>query len=93
MSNINTKILFTMKTERGLKEKAQKIARDLGLSLGTLVNALLKQFIRDKGVFLSVDRKPNKELIKSIHRANLELKRSKLPKAVDVEGLLSELNS
>lgn len=93
MINVDSKILFTMKTERGLKEKAQKIAKELGLSLGTLLNALLKQFVRDKEVFLSINGKPSKELLRSIHKANLELKKSKLPKAVDIEGLLSELKS
>lgn len=45
---------MTIKTEKKLKGKAQKIARDLGFPLGTLVNAFLRQFVRNKTVYFTV---------------------------------------
>lgn len=42
-----------VKLDRDVKEKAQKLASEFGLSLSTLINAQLKQFIREKRLYLS----------------------------------------
>ncbi len=42
------KTILNVKTEVAVKRDAQKLAYELGLSLSTVVNAYLRQFIRDK---------------------------------------------
>lgn len=50
----NTKTILNIKTEKSIKEEAQKVAQELGIPLGTAINAFLKQFIREKEITLSV---------------------------------------
>ena len=45
--------MINIKTDKEVKEKAQEIAKELGLPLSTIVNAQLKQFIREKELHLS----------------------------------------
>ena len=44
------KITLNIKADRDVKQKAQKVARDLGMPLSTIINAYLNQFIRTKEV-------------------------------------------
>lgn len=46
--------LITVKTDSKVKSQAKKLAGDLGVSLSTVINSSLKQFIRDKELHLSV---------------------------------------
>ena len=48
---------------------AKIIQKELGFSLGTLVNALLKQFVRNREVNISSEYRPTPELIASIREA------------------------
>lgn len=45
--------LITVKTDSKVKAQAQKIAGELGVSLSTVINTSLKQFIRDKELYIS----------------------------------------
>ncbi len=47
------KTLINIKADKAVKEDAQKLAQELGLSLSAVVNAQLKQFIRSRSVYLS----------------------------------------
>ena len=47
------KTIVNIKTEKEVKENAQKIARDLGLSLSDVLNASLRNFIRSREVYFS----------------------------------------
>ena len=44
------KTLINVKTDKEVKEQAQRIAEELGVPLSTVVNAYLKEFIRNKEV-------------------------------------------
>ena len=48
------KTLLNIKTDKDVKEDAQKIARELGVPLSTVVNAYLKEFVRERAVHLSL---------------------------------------
>ena len=43
----------SLKLDDAVKRKAQAIAKEFGLSLSTVVNAQLKQFIRDRQLVLT----------------------------------------
>lgn len=47
------KTILNVKTDKDVKERAQNVAKELGLPLSTVVNAFLKQFIREKEVVFS----------------------------------------
>src|SRR3979490_1334018 len=56
---MNTATIF-IKTERKVKEEAQKTAEELGFSLSSILNAFLRQFVKTKAVHFSVqDETPN----------------------------------
>jgi addiction module RelB/DinJ family antitoxin len=48
------KTVINIKADKEVKEKAQRIARTLGLPLSTVINAYLRQFIRNKEVHFSL---------------------------------------
>lgn len=60
---MNTTMLIKM--DKGLKTKAQSLAKEMGLPLGTLVNNYLKTFVTDRQVTFTAPM-PNKETIKAI---------------------------
>jgi len=47
---LGMKTVINIKTDKEVKRNAQKLAEELGLSLSTVVNAYLKQFVRSKEV-------------------------------------------
>jgi addiction module RelB/DinJ family antitoxin len=49
-----TKTVINIKADKEVKKNAQKIAEELGLSLSAVINAYLRQFIRNKEIHLSV---------------------------------------
>ena len=88
----NTKTFIAIKTDKNLKREAQEVAETLGLSLGTLVNALLKQFVRTKEVTLSVSERPSARLIAAIAAGEKELAEGTLPKpAKSVDELMKRI--
>jgi len=54
--NMKTKTIINIKTDKSLKKAAQETAKELGVPLGTAINAFLKQFVREKELTLSADR-------------------------------------
>lgn len=51
------KTMMAIKTDIAVKKRAQKVAADLGLTLSAVVNAMLKQFVRDRAITLSATPK------------------------------------
>lgn len=60
---------LTIKTKKELRDEAKKTAEKLGLPLSTVVNALLKQFTRDKEIVLSLNV-PNARTQRALRRAS-----------------------
>lgn len=48
------KTVINIKTDKEVKKDAQKIASDLGFSLSAIINAYLKQFVRNKEVYFGI---------------------------------------
>lgn len=71
---MNTTMLI--KTNKELKTKAQILAKEMGLPLGTLINNYLKTFVIERqAVFTSP--MPNKKTIKAIEQARRDIKAGK----------------
>ncbi|HCS78862.1 TPA: hypothetical protein DIV55_03895 [Patescibacteria group bacterium] len=62
---MNTAAIY-IKTNPEIKAKAQKIAKELGLSLSALVNAWLKQLVRTKTVTFSTSAEEPSEYLKKL---------------------------
>lgn len=71
------KTMINIKTDKEVKEQAQKIAKELGLPLSTVVNAYLKEFVRDRAVRFSVEPKIRPEIGKLLKRASKDYKNRK----------------
>ncbi len=48
------KTLINIKTDKEVKEGAQRVAKELGLSLSAIINASLKQLVKNKEVHFSI---------------------------------------
>ncbi len=67
--------VINIKTDIKIKKQAQKVSADLGLSLSGAINAFLRQMIRDKQVYFSLDESnPSVDLLKALEEAKLDRK-------------------
>lgn len=67
------KIIINIKADKKVKQNAQKVARELGLPLSTVINAYLKQFIRNREVYFSSAPRMTAELEEIIGKARKDL--------------------
>lgn len=74
---METKTLINIKTEKEVKENAQKLARELGLSLTDVMNAALRNFIRTREVTFSAIPRMTPELEGLIGRARQDFQEKK----------------
>ena len=56
------KTLINIKADKEVKEGAQELARELGLPLSVVVNAYLKDFIRNRGINISAVPRMSRQL-------------------------------
>lgn len=72
---MNTTAIY-IKTDPEIKSKAQKVAKELGLSLSSLLNGWLRQLIKTKTVtFSSYGEYPNEATRKILRQAELDWKK------------------
>lgn len=71
------KTLINIKTDKVVKTKAQKIAKELGVPLSTVINAYLKEFIRNREVRLSLEPRLRPEIEKILEQAKKDFKKGK----------------
>lgn len=56
------KTVINIKADKEIKEEAQKLAAELGLPLSAIINAYLREFIRNRAVHFSAVPRMSKEL-------------------------------
>lgn len=80
-----TQTMISVKMDKSLKIAAQKTAAEFGLPLGTMINAFLKQIVREKKLTLSLSLSPTPYLKHIISEGDAELRKSKklAPKSYD----------
>jgi addiction module RelB/DinJ family antitoxin len=70
---MNTYTILNIKTDKKLKAEAKKVSEELGVPLSTVINAFLKQFVRDKEITLSANQyRPTPYLESIIEQAQKE---------------------
>ena len=64
---------LTVKTDKKLRNEAKKVAKELGVPLTVAVNAMLRQFVRDRRLVLEgkcvLGHTPNAETQKALAQA------------------------
>lgn len=71
-----SKIVINIKTDLKIKKEAKKIASELGLTLSSVINVQLRQFIKSKSIFCSLDYEiPTKELLLDLKQAQSDYKK------------------
>ena len=71
------KTLINIKADIDVKEKAQKVARDLGMPLSTIINAYLGQLIRTKEVHFTLEGELKPSVKKRLDRLTKEAREGK----------------
>lgn len=71
--NDTNKTVLNVKTDKEVKEEAQKLAKELGVPLSTVVNGYLRQFIRDREVTFSAAPRMSKQLEDTIAEAEEDI--------------------
>ncbi len=71
------KTLINIRTDVEVKNEAQKVARDMGLPLSTVINAYLRQFIRTKEIHFSVEGELKPSVKKRLDRLMKEARKGK----------------
>ena len=88
------KTIINIKTDKALKEAAQQTAKEIGIPLGTAINAFLKQFVRDKEITLSSHKAhPTPYLQKIIKEAEKEYVRGDSTGPLSGKQLLDHLKT
>lgn len=86
------KTQVNLKIDTHIKERAQKRARELGLSLSSVVNATLSQFARTGELELSSAPRMTPYLEDLIKEARLDYEAGKLEVFDTVDDLVASLN-
>lgn len=71
------KTIINIKTNEEIKKEARKIADNLGLSLSAIINAYLRQFIRNKEIYFSLTNKMSSELEELLGKIELDIRKKK----------------
>ena len=71
------KTVINIKTEKEVKIDAQKLAKEMGFSLSALINAYLKQFLRNKEVYFSSASKMSPKLENFLSKIEFDIQRNK----------------
>lgn len=90
---MSTKTVLNIKTDAKLKKRAQTVARNLGLPLGTVINRYLQEFVIEQRVVFERPEIPNAKTAKILRQArkDIEAGRNMSPMFDSVEDALAWL--
>lgn len=80
---MNNTAVINIRTDVGIKTKAQRIAEKLGLSLSAVINAYLRQFVRTKAVSFSLEEQPSEFLLQTLAKSKKDIKAGYVSPAFD----------
>ena len=87
-----TATILNIKTDKKLKAEAKAVADGMGLTLTTVVNSMLKQFVREKEITFSVQEYPSPMLREALKEARAEFEAGELTVFSNVEDLIADLH-
>ena len=71
------KTVINIKTDKDLKLEAQEVAKDLGLPLGTLINAYLRDLVHERRAVFTTHPMPNNKTKRILDGALNDIKEEK----------------
>ncbi len=87
-----TATILNIKTDKKLKAEAKKVADEMGLTLTTVLNSMLKQFVREKELTLSTKPlRPTKWLVDALTESRRDYEAGNYKKFDNVEDLIADL--
>ena len=87
-----TETIFNFKTDKKLKAEAKKLADEIGVPLGTVMNSFLRQFVREREITFSTHEQPSPMLRRALKEAHAEYNAGELKVYTDVENLIADLH-
>ena len=82
-----------IKTDPKVKEKAQKAAQEMGISLTSVINRYLKHFIQTKSITFRTDEEtPTQYMIDSLRKSEEDVKAGRVISFKSVEDELAYLD-
>lgn len=88
----NTATILNIKIDKKLKAEAKAVADGMGLTLTTVVNSMLKQFVIEKEITFSAKvYEPSPFLVRALKAADEEYKAGKVKKFSTVDDLMADL--
>lgn len=70
------KSVINIKTDRNLNIEAQEVARELGLPLGTLINAYLRDLVHERRAVFTAHPMPNTKTQRVLDEALADMKKN-----------------
>ncbi len=71
------KTIINIKTDKEIKKKAKKVAENLGFSLSAVINAYLRQFVRNREVYFGLAPRMSFELEELLGKIENDIKKNK----------------
>jgi antitoxin component of RelBE/YafQ-DinJ toxin-antitoxin module len=69
-----TKTILNIKTDPQVKRQIQEFAAELGIPVSVIMNAQIKQMLRDRRIVLSTELEPTPYLVKIMEEVEKDLK-------------------
>ena len=88
---MNTAVI-NVKVNPTLKAEVQALAKDLGLSLSSLINAYLKHLVRTKTVIFSTSEEPNDYLLQILKKSKNDIRAGRVVSFKNANEALSYLD-
>ena len=83
---------ITVRVQPDVKIQAQRIAKELGFSLSSLINAFLRQFVREKTVRFGLYEEPTEYTLKAIEKSKKDFSKGEVYKFSDGKKAVEFIN-
>lgn len=88
------KTILNIKTDPETKKQIQEFAAELGVPVSVIMNAQIKQMLRDRKITLSTELEPTPYLVKIMEQVEEDLKTGKnITRTFNKKEALDHLNS
>lgn len=89
-----TKTILNIKTDPSTKQQIQEFAAELGVPVSVIMNAQIKQMLRDRKIVLSTELEPTPYLVKIMEQVEEDLLVNKnMTKAMNIKEAIAHLDS
>ena len=84
---------INIKTDPQLKAQAQIVAKELGFNLSSVINAHLRDLVRNRRISFSLDGEPSDYFIQALKESDADVKAGRTKSFKSADEAVSYLNS